>query len=172
MGKKFVSHNSIKLFCGLLSSILIGFWLSYLTISSRLPWCSLWVSILNLRRVISVSRLLAVRRTSSFSEQIFLALAIDSWTINNLLMGINAVLWHLLPSSHRMNCFAFGVSKIFFIILPEAPFPCQQRCSRGSVCCRDGHCVSHRNVSYDACISAPPDQSCSTLPAAGQVDSI
>lgn len=168
MERRLVSDRSVQLFCGLLSWIPIGLWLGYLIISSRLPWCSLWVWILVLRRVISVSRLLAVRRTSSCSEQNLLALAIDSWNENNLLIGITALLWHLPPFSHSVNCFAYGISEILQI-LPEAPFPCQQRCSRGSVCCRDGHCVSHRNVSYDACISPPPDRSCSTLPAAGQV---
>ena len=51
---------------------------TYLTTSSRSPCCSFWVEILTLRREISLSRLLAVRRTSKRSGLISEALDTDA----------------------------------------------------------------------------------------------
>lgn len=59
----------------------------YLMTSSRSPCWSCWVLIFSFRRLISLSRLLAVRRTSDRSGQISVAFTTDAWDTGRLRQG-------------------------------------------------------------------------------------
>lgn len=76
-------------------------------------------------------------------------------------------------TNHRLLRLNAGKSTIDYNVkslklIPQVPAPCFPGWPRGSVCCRDVHCVCRHSVSCDAYTSSPPDRFYSAPPEAGQ----
>lgn len=148
---------------------------THLTISSRSPCCSCWVLILTLRRLISVSRLLAVRRISWRSGQISVALDNEAWKTEWIKSSCSDTLrlyyYHIMNPQHNDNewfvlwlwpCH-LEVTVLQCCLLPVF-WSCSPHWLQVTECWEDVPDVFLRSVFCDACSSSPPGQSYSARP--------